>query len=282
MFNKMKSKQGISAIIIVYNEESVIKECLESIKNAVDEIVVVHDGPCKDNTVKIAKKYTNKVYQTKHRGRSAFNFITALKKTKYNWILKLDADESLSPELKKNIKKIIKEENVDGFSFIHPLWNGEKTITSTWPRKQVLVRKSKISYLAFPGFDASININGIVKKTNYIIRHKPIQNQDIGWSGFAKKVLGRYAPSQAKFLLKDFKDFEKYQYNEEGFPLRIKIRRYCPIFTNMAFAFLSFFKQTLFEGAWREGYTGLKVTVKTAIYNIYLGFLIQKEKFNLH
>jgi glycosyltransferase involved in cell wall biosynthesis len=274
----MKNKYKISGIIIVHNEDKVVKEALVSLKGAVDEIIVIHDGTCKDNTLKIAKKYTKKVYTTKHKGRSAFNFITALEKTSYDWVLKLDADESLSQKLRKNLKNLVKEKNVDAFSFIHPLWDGGKAFTKTWPRKTILVKKSKISYLAFPGFDASIPIKGETRKTDYIVYHKPIKNQDVGWTGFKEKVLKRYAPSQAKFLLKDFNFFETYQYSENKFPLRIRVRRHLPILTNIPYAFLGFLKQMFKEGAWREGSAGFNVALKTLIYNIYLGFLMQKEK----
>lgn len=272
-------KNKVSGIIIVHNEDKIITEALESLKNAVDEIVVVHDGPCKDNTVAIAKKYTKKVYVTKHKGRSAFNVITALQKTTCNWILKLDADESLSKELQKNVRTLIQENNVDAFSFIHPLWDGKKPFTTSWPRKTVLVRKNTISYLAFPGFDMNIPTTGTIKKTNYVLIHKPLQNQDVGWKGFKEKVLQRYAPSQAKFLLKDFSEFETYQYARNDFPLKIKIRTTFPLFTNGAYALLAFFKMLFVDGAYREGVAGFKVALKTFIYNSYLGYLIQKEKW---
>jgi len=272
-------KNKISAIIPVYHGEKTIKEALESLKGVVDEIIVVHDGPCGDNTLKIAKKYTKKIYTQPRKGRSAFQVAFALRKAKNNWILKLDDDESLSQELRKNIRKLINNEEVDAYSFIHPLWDGKKSITKTWPRKTVLVRKSKISYLGFPGFDMNINTIGKVKKTDYIIIHKPEENQDVGFRGFKEKVLKRYAPSQAKNLLKPFKTFPTFQYKEKDFPLKIKLRTKFPIFTNIAYAILVFFKQLFYEGAIREGFLGFQVAFKTFIYNIYLGYLIQKEKW---
>ena len=271
----------ISAIIVVYNEDKIIGEALKSLKGVVDEIIVIHDGKCKDNTLKIARKFTDKVFVRPHKGRSAFNVVFGLKKAKYNWILKIDADESLSEELRKNIRGFVREKDFDSFSFIHPLWNGKKSITKTWPRKTVLVRKSKISFLAFPGFDASIPSTGKTKKTNYIIIHKPLKNQDVGWKGFKEKVLKIYAPSQARYLLKNFKDFEKFQYDKNDFPLQIRIRRFFPVLTNIPYAFLVFFKQMFFEGAWREGKVGFNVALKTFVFNVYLGYLIHKEKFKL-
>jgi len=276
----MKMENKISTIIPVYNEEKIIGEALKSLKGVVDEIIVIHDGVCKDNTLKIARKFTKNIYVRHHKGRSAFQVDFGLKKAKYNWILKIDADESLSKELQKNIKKLIKEKDVGAFSFIHPLWDGKKCITKNWPRKTVLVKKSKISYLAFPGFDASIPIKGRVKKTNYTLYHKPSKNQDVGWKGFKEKVMKKYAPSQAKYLLKNFKDFETFQYKKNNFPLKIRIRKVFPLLTNTIYAFLVFFKQLFIEGAWREGKVAFKVVLKTFIYNVYLGYLIQKEKIN--
>jgi len=272
-------KDKISVIIPVYHGEKTIEETLESLKGVVNEIIVVHDGSCKDNTLKIVRKYTKKIYVQPHKGRSAFPFAFGLKKAKYNWILKMDDDESLSEELRKNIRNLIKPKEVDAYSFIHPLWDGKKSITKTWPRKTVLVRKSTISYFGFPGFDMNVNTTGRVKKTNYVIIHKPTENQDVGWKDYKEKVLKRYAPNQAKNLLKDFKEFPTFQYKRKDFPLKIKIRTIFPLLANTPYAFLVFFKQLFFEGAIREGSRGFHVVIKTFIYNVYLGYLIQKEKF---
>jgi glycosyltransferase involved in cell wall biosynthesis len=270
----------ISAIIPVYNEDKIIGEALESLKDVVDEIIVIHDGKCDDSTIEIAKKFTKKVFIQPHKGRSAFPVAFGLKKAKYNWILKIDADESLSKDLENNLRSLVKENNIDAFSFIHPLWDGKKAITKKWPRKTSLVRKSTISYLGFPGFDASINTTGKVKKTSYII-NKPLKNQDVGWKGFKEKVLKRYAPSQAKYILKEFKEFPTFKYNSKDFPLRLRIRRTFPLITNSLYAVLVFFKQLFYEGAIKEGSKGLNVALKTFIYNNYLGYLIHKEKYKL-
>ena len=126
----------------------------------------------------------------------------------------------------------------------------------------------------------NINTIGKIRKTNYVIIHKPKENQDVGWKGYREKVLKRYAPSQAKNLLKDFKEFPTFQYNKKDFPLRIRIRRNFPIFTNTLYSFLASSKMFI-EGAWREGILGLNVVFKTFIYNNYLGYLIHKEKLKL-
>ena len=275
---KIAEKNKISAIIPVYHGEKTIEETLKSLKGVVDEVIVVHDGPCKDKTLKIAKKYNARIYTIPHKGRSAFPFAYGLKRAKYNWILKLDDDESLSKNFRKNIRKLVQNEEVDAFSFIHPLWNGKKPITRTWPRKTILVRKSKISYLGFPGFDMSINHLGKEEKTNLVLFHKPKENQDVGWKGYKEKVLMRYAPSQAKNILKSFSEFPTFQYNEKDLPKKLKYRTKFPLITNTVYAFLALPKHMFLDGAWKEGMPAFRVGLKSFIYNIYLGYLISKEK----
>ena len=51
----------ISACIISFNEEKKIEDCLKSLENIADEIIIV-DSLSTDNTVKIAEKYTDKIF----------------------------------------------------------------------------------------------------------------------------------------------------------------------------------------------------------------------------
>jgi len=91
----------LSVVIITLNEERNIGRCLESVKEVADDIVVV-DSFSKDETEKICKNFSVNFVQQNWRGYSATkNF--ANDHAKYDWILSLDADESLSPELIKSI-----------------------------------------------------------------------------------------------------------------------------------------------------------------------------------
>jgi len=92
----MSMKYSVSACIITLNEESRIRDCLESLK-WVNEIIVV-DSFSSDKTVDICKEYTDRVYQRTWPGNiDQKNHATSL--ATCGWILSLDADERLSPEL---------------------------------------------------------------------------------------------------------------------------------------------------------------------------------------
>lgn len=98
----------LSLCLAVYNEEKNIHYPLDSCIDLVDEVVVV-DGGSKDKTVAIAKSYGEKVKVFVHKNPKMFhiNKQKALDYASGDWILQLDADERLSTELVKEIKRVI-------------------------------------------------------------------------------------------------------------------------------------------------------------------------------
>lgn len=105
----------ISAVIITLNEERNIKRCLESIKDVVDEIVVI-DSFSTDKTKEICESYNALFIENKFQGYSAQkNF--GIKKAKYQYILSLDADEELSDKLKRSILAVKSNWKYDAYSF---------------------------------------------------------------------------------------------------------------------------------------------------------------------
>lgn len=102
----METRQKLSVAIITFNEENRIREALESVKWA-DEIVVV-DSMSTDNTVEICREYTERVYQIPWHGHVKQKQI-ATDKTSYDWVLSIDADERVSPELAEDIQRALAE-----------------------------------------------------------------------------------------------------------------------------------------------------------------------------
>src|SRR5438105_8172357 len=99
-------KNTISAVIMTYNDEKRIKDCLESIKDVVDEIVII-DNSSTDKTLEIAKKFTKYIYKQENDPLNIdFQKNKAFKKATSDWILSLDADERVTPELSKEIENL--------------------------------------------------------------------------------------------------------------------------------------------------------------------------------
>jgi glycosyltransferase involved in cell wall biosynthesis len=105
--------EKISVAIITRNEERNIRDCLESVKWA-DEIVVVDNGST-DGTLKVCQEYRARVYQEGWKGFSAQKN-SAIEKTSNEWVLSLDADERIGPELRQEIENTLQEgPPVDGY-----------------------------------------------------------------------------------------------------------------------------------------------------------------------
>lgn len=99
------TKYNLSVALATFNEARSITGCLESIKDLADEIIIV-DGTSTDDTVEIAKKFGAKVTVTNNQQIFHINKQKAIDLCRGDWILQLDADERIPPELSKEIKEV--------------------------------------------------------------------------------------------------------------------------------------------------------------------------------
>ena len=103
-------KAKLSVALAVYNEESNIADCLESVKGIASEIIVV-DGESSDRTAQIAKHLGATVISTPNLSNFHINKQKAIEACTGDWILQLDADERVSSMLATEIKTVINNEN---------------------------------------------------------------------------------------------------------------------------------------------------------------------------
>jgi len=110
-------KIPISAVILTYNEEKNIEKCLKSVFDWAEEIWVI-DSYSTDKTLEIAKRYTDKICQHKFENHIE-QWEWALKNLpiKNEWILGLDADHTVSEELKQELTEIFKSSVIDADGF---------------------------------------------------------------------------------------------------------------------------------------------------------------------
>ena len=101
-------KKKLTALLIVKNEEHRVRNCLESVKWA-DEIVVI-DGYSTDKTIDICKEYNAKIVQHKFDGSFETDCNLGIDSSSGDWIIKLDADEIVADNLKKDIKAVLEDD----------------------------------------------------------------------------------------------------------------------------------------------------------------------------
>jgi glycosyltransferase involved in cell wall biosynthesis len=162
----------ISVVIITYNEQDRLEPTLKSVADVAAEIIIV-DSYSTDDTIKIAKKYTNKVFTRKWTNYSdQKNFANS--KAAFPWILSLDADERISPELKEELLQLKdREPEANGFSMPRQVFYLGRWIKHTvWypDRKLRLFKKNKAKWEG-EFVHEKLVIEGETKKLNGPLLH---------------------------------------------------------------------------------------------------------------
>jgi len=107
-----EGRARLSCFIICCDEERNIGAALESVKWC-DEIVIV-DSFSRDRTLEICRQYTDRIFQRPWPGFIAQKTF-GLEQTRFPWVLNLDADERVSPELRDQIKQVLRDPRADGY-----------------------------------------------------------------------------------------------------------------------------------------------------------------------
>lgn len=102
----MDKKSKISVVLAVINEEANLERCLRSVSGLADEIVIV-DGGSTDRTVEIARKFTDRIIKADNPLIFHINKQKGLIAARYDWILQLDADEEVTPQLSAEIISVV-------------------------------------------------------------------------------------------------------------------------------------------------------------------------------
>jgi glycosyltransferase involved in cell wall biosynthesis len=197
----------ISACLVVRNEEAVIGRCLESIDGVVDEIVLVHDGPCEDRTLEIAESHGARCFVQEHAGPEHHR-VLAYEQARGDWLLRLDADEFLSPELRANLRELAARPGVNGYSFLWRMWDGEKYISDRGAYRLALLRRDHTHLLGM--LSAFEEVDGPVERSDLQLEHRPLYNN------FRLGVIGTkwraWAKIQARALLTPLEEIPKFNY----------------------------------------------------------------------
>lgn len=162
----------LSAVLAVFNEESNLERCLSAVKPYVDEIVIV-DGGSNDKTIDIAKKFNAVIIQTDNPKIFHVNKQKALDCSSGDWILQLDADEVVTPELMEEIRKTIQASDFQGFYL-----KRRNFFLGQWLKKggqypDPVIRLLKRGLGKFPCLSVheQIEINGVVGKLKNDLLH---------------------------------------------------------------------------------------------------------------
>jgi glycosyltransferase involved in cell wall biosynthesis len=156
-------KNNISAIVITKNEEEKIGECLESL-SWVDEILVIDTGS-DDKTIEIATKKKAIVVSYSKGGFSDWRNQGA-KEAKGDWLLYVDADERVTPLLRKEILKVVK--------------NSVKIALYAIPRRNIILGKEMKHGGWWPDYVKRLMKKSVFVKWEGDLHENPVVKGELG------------------------------------------------------------------------------------------------------
>lgn len=159
-------KQTISVVLATYNEEKNLSDCLDSVKDFAEEIVVV-DGQSFDKTVEIAKKYNAKIKITTNKPIFHINKQMAIDMAASDWVLQLDADERVSKELKQEILEVI---------------NSNSELNGYWiPRKNWFLGRFLTKGGQYPDYTLRLYKNGKGRLPQVSVHEQAVVEGEVGY-----------------------------------------------------------------------------------------------------
>ena len=185
-------RKTLSVVLATYNEERNLEACLNSLKEIADEIVIV-DGTSSDKTVEIAKKFGAKIKITTNKPNFHINKQMAIDMASKDWILQMDADEHISPELKDEIKGILEEENHKS-----SIINHKSDVNGYWmPRKNMFLGRFLMKGGQYPDYTLRL-----YRKGKGRLPQKDVHEQ--------AEVEGKVGYLKSALLHYPYKDFSHY------------------------------------------------------------------------
>lgn len=146
---------SISLVVCAHGDHSLLQRLLSETRECYDDLIVVHDGledagahPAMPDLV---AKYGGRFFSRPREYQQEPHWPFAWSQAKYDWILRLDADEFPSAELKQWLSRFrVSPEpspDISGYTCIWPLWNGKKVVSDRWPTDRIfLFHKQRVRF----------------------------------------------------------------------------------------------------------------------------------------
>ena len=189
----------LTVIVPTFNEEDNIRRCLDSVSWADDVFVV--DSFSTDRTVELAREYTPHLVQHEYvNSATQKNWAISQVKSESDWLMVLDADETVTPALREKVQSILRDgTDCNGFRIRREnLFLGELIRHSGWHNDYLvrLWRNGKGHYE-----DLAVHSDVIVEGRVGTIREALLHDSYPTLDGYTER-LGRYSSWSASDLQK--------------------------------------------------------------------------------
>jgi glycosyltransferase involved in cell wall biosynthesis len=238
----MNNRLPLSVAVITLNEEENLSRCLESVRDLVSEIVVIDSGST-DRTREIAEQF-EAVFEVHPWQGFAAQKTLALQRCVQPWVLCLDADEALTPELAAAIRERFAggEPSEDGFSINRlNFYLGEWIRHAWYPEWRLRLARRKSARWVGPAVHEKLEVQGATTRLTGDLLHFPFRDLQDHLQHWIK-----YARIMADDSARQGRDFHWYDL--------------------VLSPWLAFFKRLILKQGWRDGWRGWLIAFSNLIY----------------
>ncbi len=236
----------LSVLILTYNEENHIKDCLKSVEFA-DEIIVV-DSYSEDSTGEIVKNSGANLILNSWPGYAEQRHF-GIKKCSGDWVLMVDADERVTEKLKDKIIEITKkknEDNIYGYKIPRKNFAFGRHMKHMWPARSLrLFKKNRHKVTLDREVHEKILVDGKVKNLKEHMIH------------YTYDTIDQYINKMKEYTTL----IARQKYNENPQKSKTKIRLY-----SIVRFFHMFLDKYISRGGFRDGVYGFYLSLLSGLY----------------
>jgi len=128
---------SVTLVVCVHRQRDLLERLIRESAGCYDELIILHDIPDTQNVREVTLAAGGRFFERKPAYLQEPHWPFAWGEAKHDWIVRLDADEFPSPELKKWLQEFRRAPEpapeISGYTCIWPLWDGRRAISKKWP-----------------------------------------------------------------------------------------------------------------------------------------------------
>lgn len=165
----------ISLVVCLHREGDLLRRLLGHAEGCYDDLVVVHDGPDETGVRQLVESRGGRFFERPRTYQQEPHWPFAWAQTRHDWILRLDADEFPGDEARAWLRSFRgasePAEEISGYTFILPLWDGKRARTRRWPRRVCLLNRQRVRYFGMA--DQAPIADGRFVPNDLVVHHQP-------------------------------------------------------------------------------------------------------------
>ncbi|MFZ3376341.1 MAG: glycosyltransferase [Chthoniobacterales bacterium] len=247
---------ALSLVVCVHNERDLLVRLLEKANGCFDDLVVVHDGEETTNVRSLVERAGGRFYERPREYQQESHWPFAWERAAHDWIIRLDADEFPSDEMKQWLQRLRQgvepDENISGYTCIWPLWDGRRTVSRKLPvGRNFLFHRQRVRFF---GMAEQVPVpDGHYESLDLVLHHQPLRKSYGLHNVLMRRQAYRWRRRIAQSLLGEPTDLFCWRWNTDTWPAdweQIRQRPWRTFFSRLILGMLRTLRDQWKEERW--------------------------------